>query len=141
MTNLQKIQQETQEIFLKMFDYTTKHDLDTSWAVLLDKEDKNPAGKEQLLDLLHSRESIACDWVEEMGIDARLEDAAVAYWRYASREQVEALRRHLPHQEIQIVQGPYGFRTVSLFRCRFLVDVCRFCGIQASKYVKRLFER
>lgn len=59
MTNLQKIQQETQEIFLKMFDYTTKHDLDTSWAVLLDKEDKNPAGKEQLLDLLHSRESIA----------------------------------------------------------------------------------
>ena len=59
MTNLQKIQQETEEIFLKMFDYTTKNDLDTSWAVLLDKEDKNPAGKEQLLDLLHSRESIA----------------------------------------------------------------------------------
>ena len=83
---------------------------------------------------------IACDWAEDQGCDVVLAESDLAYWKWIERWQLLNLLDRLPYRECVVASGPGGGRHVLAFRCSFCVAVCRFCGIDANKYLRRVVE-
>lgn len=94
-----------------------------------------------LKDIKTSDITAICDLVKEKGLDViekitrsnnSVYNPRLSYLRYATREQVEVLKRELPHRDIRISAwfSDSGSREVSLFNHDGLLFLFTFLGVK-----------
>lgn len=77
----------------------------------------------------------AVDHFNEHADPSTQSDPMTGYLKYASKEQVDALKRYLPHREVVVGAG-FGNRTVTVFQYARLVWALRALVTCPYKYFK-----